>query len=129
MADYGHCGVEVTASERHVEGRHPTAVGVGLPCDRSRRPTAPIMHEPTGENPRWRLKAFDILKTAHNSYKPGDWPGVSTGGRKPPGYEGSASRAPRSRPPYDIDYGRERSGPSDAGRGLRSRDGASLATP
>jgi len=46
MADHGHCGVGATASECHVEGRHPTAVGVTLPCDRSRRPTAPIIHEP-----------------------------------------------------------------------------------
>ena len=46
MADHGHSGVGATVSERHVEGRHPTAVGGGLPCDRSRRPTAPIIYEP-----------------------------------------------------------------------------------
>jgi len=38
MADHGHCGARMSTSERYVAGRHPTAVGVDLPCDRSRRP-------------------------------------------------------------------------------------------
>ncbi len=43
MADHGHCGARARAAERHIRGRHPTAVGARLPCDRSRRLHPTIM--------------------------------------------------------------------------------------